>query len=84
MEKHYNEDGHTPSETQHLLMRDKLNLKEMKELLKDMPDVLPMDAEKANDIVMSTLKVRDRKVLPIEAPRILVLHPPYLRPKAVD
>lgn len=84
MEKHYNEEGHTPSETQHFVTRDKLNLKEIKEILKEVPDVLPVDLEKANDVVMSTLKVRDRKVLPIEAPRILVLHPPYLRPKAVD
>lgn len=52
-------------------------------MLKELPDWLPVDLDRQTDIVNATLKVRDKKVYPLEAPRILVLHPPFLRPTAV-
>jgi adenylate kinase len=84
MENYYVGNGHTAAEAKLLVVRDQLNLKELKEVLKELPDWLPVDTDRQTDIVNTTLKVRDKKVTPLEAPRILVLHPPYLRPFAIE
>lgn len=83
MERYYTGQGHTGEEARLLVTRDELNLKELKEVLKEIPDLLPADDDRRADIVTTTLKVRDKKVFPLEAPRILVLHPPFLQPMAV-
>jgi len=83
MERHYVGQGHAAYDAKLLVTRDQLNLKELREVLGELPDWLPADFDRQTDIVNATLKVRDKKVYPLEAPRILVLHPPFLRPAAV-
>ena len=83
MEKYYVKEGHTIDDAKMLVTRDQLNLRELKEVMKELPDWLPADLDRQTDIVNTTLKVRDKKVYPLEAPRVLVLHPPFLRPYAI-
>lgn len=66
-----------------LVLRDSLNLKELRYILGEIPDWLPENSDIANEMVMSTLKIKDKKSTPIESPRVLVIHPPYLLPSAV-
>jgi hypothetical protein len=63
--------------------RNNLELKELKEILGDKYDQLPLTNEKATEKINSTIGIRLRKVAPLDTPRIVVLHPPYLVPKAL-
>jgi hypothetical protein len=59
-------------------------LKELKELLGDKYDQLPLTIEKATEKINSSIGIRLRKVSPLDSPRIVVLHPPYLTPKSLN
>lgn len=83
MEKYYLTEGFNPEEAGLFVTRDNLNIKELKEVLKGIPDWLPENNDISTNRVITTLKVKDKKVLPIESPRILVLHPPYLQPPVI-
>lgn len=45
---------------------------------------MPLTADKATEKINSTIGIRLRKVMPLDAPRIFVLHPPFLVPKALN
>ena len=49
----------------------------------DQADELPLAVEKAQDKITSTISIRFKKVIPLEAPRVVVLHPPFIAPKAL-
>lgn len=66
-----------------LIDRNNLELKELKEILGDKFDQLPLTNDKATEKINSTIGIRLRKVMPLDAPRIVVLHPPYLVPKTL-
>lgn len=63
--------------------RNNLELKELKEVLGDKFDQLPLAIEKATDKVNSTIGIRLKKTIPLDSPRIFILHPPYLVPKSL-
>jgi len=49
--------------------------------LGDLVDLLPGNAETANEIVMATLGVKaNRKSVPYDSLRVCVLYPPFLKP----
>ena len=67
-----------------MMDRNNLELKELKELLGDKYDQLPLTTEKATEKINSSIGIRLKKVMPLDSPRIVVLHPPYLVPKALS
>lgn len=60
-----------------------MNTQEVKNLLGNMVDVLPDTLENAKTIGSNILKIKDRNPYPLDSPRIVVLHPPYLQPASV-
>ena len=74
---------YSEEEAELLMDRNNLELKELNGLLGDQIDLLPLVIEKAMDKVSSTISIRQKKVVPLEAPRVVVLHPPYIVPKAL-
>lgn len=63
--------------------RNGLELKELREILADKYDQLPLTVEKASEKINSTIGIRLKKVMPLDSPRIVVLHPPFLPPKSL-
>jgi len=51
--------------------------------LRDQADTLPCAFDKALEKVNATISIRFKKNTPLEAPRIVVLHPPFLVPKSL-
>lgn len=74
---------HSEEDVELMMDRNSLELKELKELLGDKYDQLPLGIDKAIEKVNSSIGIRFRKMTPYDAPRIVVIHPPYLFPKAL-
>lgn len=74
---------HSEEQVELMMDRNSLELKELKELLGDKYDQLPLTTEKATEKINSSIGIRLKKVMPLDSPRIVVLHPPYLVPKAL-
>lgn len=44
---------------------------------------MPASYDKALEKANATISIRFKKVAPLEAPRVVVVHPPFLVPKAL-
>ena len=53
-------------------------------MLGDQVDELPVSLEKAQDKINATVSIRFKKITPLEAPRIVVMYPPFLVPKSLQ
>ena len=67
-----------------MMDRNLLELKELKELLGDQVDELPATIEKTIDKINASVSLRFKKVVPLEAPRVFILHPPFITPRALN
>ena len=63
--------------------RNELQINQLKSILGDNYDQLPLTIEKAQEKINSTISIRLKKNPPLDAPRIVVLHPPFLVPKSL-
>lgn len=45
-----------------------------------MLDILPLDFDKASEILNSTVGIKAKKSVPFDSPRVIFIHPPYLYP----
>lgn len=65
-----------------MLQRNRLELKELHEILGDQLDYLPESAEMASEVLVNTLGIKaNRKTMPYDSVRICIVYPPYLKPK---
>jgi hypothetical protein len=55
----------------------------LKEFLGDKYDELPTNIDKAIERINNAASIKFKKIPPLDSPRILVLHPPFLVPKAL-
>jgi hypothetical protein len=60
-----------------------MNVQEVKTLFGNIVDVLPESIDGAKTICSNILKIKDITPYPLNSPRILVIHPPYIQPSAV-
>jgi adenylate kinase len=74
---------HSEEEVELLMDRNTLELKELKGLLGDQADQLPLVQERALEKMNATVSIRLKKVTPLEAPRVLIMYPPYMVPKTL-
>lgn len=50
-----------------------------------MLDILPLNVDEAAERLTSTLNVKvNKKYIPYDSPRVLVIHPPYLCPPTIN
>ena len=66
-----------------MIERNSLETKELLQALGDLADIVPSNYEKNIKKIGAAIGVRVRKSVPLEAPRVLVLHPPFLQPKTL-
>lgn len=46
--------------------------------------MLPLATDKAVEKLNSSISIRLKKITPLEAPRIVIMYPPFIIPKALE
>ncbi len=77
------EKKYVQEKVEQMMDRNNLELGELKKILGQHYDQLPLAIEKATEKINSTISIRFKKIAPLDAPRIVVLHPPFLIPKSL-
>ena len=83
MEKYYINVGITPNKSKLLNVRNTMNTEEVKNIFKNIVDVLPDTLDKAKIRSNNILMVKDKTPYPLDSIRGIVIYPPYLDPSPI-